>query len=52
MHPKEKIQDDLKAAMKAGDAQKRETLRLLMAAFKQVEVDKRIELSESDTTGI
>jgi uncharacterized protein len=52
MNPKEKIQQDLKAAMKAGDIQKRETLRLLMAAFKQVEVDKRIELSESDATGI
>lgn len=52
MHPKEQIQQDLKAAMKSGDTQRREVLRLLMAAFKQVEVDKRIELSESDAQSI
>lgn len=52
MHPKTRIQDDLKAAMKLGDVQRREALRLLMAAFKQVEVDKRIELSESDAIDI
>jgi len=27
-------------------------LRLLMAAFKQVEVDRRVELSESDAVGV
>ncbi len=52
MHPKEQIQQDLKAAMKSGDVKRREALRLLMAAFKQVEVDKRIELSESDAQSI
>jgi uncharacterized protein YqeY len=52
MHPKEKIQQDLKTAMKAGDTERRHVLRLLMAAFKQVEVDKRIELSESDVVDI
>lgn len=52
MHPKTRIQDDLKVAMKSGDVQRREALRLLMAAFKQVEVDKRIELSESDAIDI
>ncbi len=52
MHPKERIQQDLKAAMKSGDTQRREVLRLLMAAFKQVEVDQRIELAESDALGI
>jgi uncharacterized protein YqeY len=52
MHPKEKIQQDLKAAMKSGDVPRREALRLVMAAFKQVEVDKRIELSESDVVDI
>jgi uncharacterized protein YqeY len=52
MHPKEQIQQDLKAAMKSGDVERREALRLLMAAFKQVEVDKRIELSESDAQSI
>jgi hypothetical protein len=52
MHPKTRIQDDLKAAMKSGDVPRREALRLLMAAFKQVEVDKRIELSENDAIDI
>src|SRR5512143_3455528 len=52
MHPKEQIQEDLKTAMKSGDTRRREALRLLMASFKQVEVDKRIELSAEDATGI
>lgn len=52
MHPKDAIQEDLKAAMRAGDVQRREALRLLMAAFKQVEVDERKELSEADAVAI
>jgi len=52
MHPKEKIQEDLKAAMRSGDTRRREVLRLLMAAFKQVEVDKQIELSDSDAISV
>lgn len=46
MHPKEQIQEDLKAAMKAGDAVKRDALRMLAAALKQEEIDKRITLTE------
>jgi len=45
---KERIQDDLKAAMKAGDTRRREALRLLTAAFKQAEVDRRVTLSDED----
>ena len=52
MHPIERIQQDLTSAMKSGDTQRREVLRLLMAAFKQVEVDRRTELSENDAQGI
>jgi uncharacterized protein YqeY len=52
MHPKEQIQEDLKTAMKSGDTRRREVLRLMMAAFKQVEVDRRIELTESDALGV
>ena len=48
----ERVQEDLKTAMKSGDTRRREVLRLLMAAFKQVEVDRRIELSESDAVGV
>ncbi len=52
MHPKEQIQADLKEAMRAGDTRRREALRLLMAAFKQVEVDRRVELSVDDALTI
>jgi hypothetical protein len=52
MHPKEQIQQDLKDAMKSGDTRRREALRLLMAAFKQVEVDQRKDLSEGDALSI
>lgn len=52
MHPKEQIQQNLKEAMKSGDTRRREALRLLTAAFKQVEVDKRIELSADDAISI
>jgi uncharacterized protein YqeY len=52
MHPKEQIQEDLKTAMRSGDTRRREVLRLMMAAFKQVEVDRRIELTESDALGV
>ncbi|MBN1681538.1 MAG: GatB/YqeY domain-containing protein [Anaerolineae bacterium] len=48
MHPKEKLQQDLKTAMKSGDTERRGAIRLILAAFKQVEVDRQIELSESD----
>lgn len=52
MSIKDRIQDDLKAAMKSGDTRRREILRLLMAAFKQVEVDRRVTLSDEDVTGL
>jgi uncharacterized protein YqeY len=42
------INNDLKEAMKAKDAKKRDALRLLTAAFKQIEVDERKELSDED----
>ncbi|MBX3080514.1 MAG: GatB/YqeY domain-containing protein [Anaerolineae bacterium] len=52
MHPKEQIQEDLKAAMKAGDAVKRDALRMLAAALKQEEIDKRITLTEEQAHAI
>jgi uncharacterized protein YqeY len=45
---KEKLKDDLKIAMKAKDVFKRETIRFLMSAIKQVEVDERRDLSDDD----
>lgn len=52
MSIKEKMAQDLKEAMKSGDTFKRDALRLLNSALKQVEVDKRIELSDDDVIGI
>ncbi|HPN54399.1 MAG TPA: GatB/YqeY domain-containing protein [Candidatus Moranbacteria bacterium] len=41
MSLKEKIIADLKEAMKAGDAKKRDTLRLLDSAIKNTEIEKK-----------
>ena len=43
-----KLQDDLKEAMKTKDNFKRDTIRFLMSALKQIEVDERKELSDED----
>lgn len=45
---KTKIQEDLKEAMKNKESFKRDTLRMVMSAFKQVEVDKRRELNDEE----
>ena len=45
---KEKLQNDLKEAMKNKDNAKRDTIRFLMSALKQIEVDERKELSDAD----
>ena len=47
---KEKLKSDLKAAMLAKDNFKRDTIRFLMAAVKQIEVDERIELDDAGIT--
>jgi uncharacterized protein YqeY len=52
MHPKERLQEDLKNAMKSGDARRRDTLRLIASAIKQVEVDSRTTLSEEQVYGV
>lgn len=46
------IQDAMKTAMKAGDKERLATIRLILSAFKQVEVDERIELDDSRIIGI
>lgn len=43
---KQRLQEDVKFAMKSGDKVRLGTLRLVMAAIKQREVDERIELDE------
>ncbi len=44
---KEQITEDMKAAMRAKDATRLGTIRLLTAAMKQKEVDERIELTDT-----
>jgi uncharacterized protein len=46
MSLKERITEDMKAAMRAKDAERLGTIRLLIAAMKQKEVDERIELDD------
>lgn len=41
---KETLTNDLKAAMRSGDRRRRDTLRMVLAAVKQVEVDERTTL--------
>jgi uncharacterized protein len=43
---KSKISDDVKTAMRSKDKERLGALRLIQAAFKQKEVDERIELSD------
>ena len=49
---KEQITADMKTAMKAGDKQLTKAIRLLTAAFKQVEVDERIEVDDARALAI
>ena len=48
MSVKEKLKNDLIKAMKEKDTFTRESLRFLMSAIKQVEVDQRVELNDDD----
>jgi uncharacterized protein YqeY len=49
---KERITDDMKAAMRARDAERLSTIRMLLAACKQREVDERIELDDLAVIGL
>ncbi|MBX7228401.1 MAG: GatB/YqeY domain-containing protein [Burkholderiaceae bacterium] len=49
---KEQINDDMKAAMRAKDADKLLAIRMLTAAIKQKEVDERIELTDAQVVAI
>ena len=49
---KQRINDDLKAAMRAGDARRRDAMRLLLAALKQREVDERKELADAEVVTV
>ena len=49
---KERITEDMKSAMRAKDAERLGTIRLLQAAMKQKEVDERVELDDAAVVGI
>ena len=44
---KERITDDMKTAMRAGEKDRLATIRLMLAAVKQIEVDERIALDDA-----
>jgi uncharacterized protein YqeY len=48
MSLKEQLRVDMTEAMRSGDKEKRDTLRLLLSAIKQVEVDQQIDLEDDD----
>ena len=52
MSLKERITEDMKAAMRAKDAPRLLTIRGLLAACKQKEVDERIELDDAAVIAI
>lgn len=52
MSLQEQIKNDIKEAMKAKEVARRDALRLLSSAIKQVEVDERKELTDDDIIAI
>ena len=52
MSLKERVTEDMKAAMRAKDAERLGTIRMLLAACKQREVDERIELDDAAVIGL
>jgi uncharacterized protein len=49
---KDRITEDMKAAMRAKDQARLSAIRLLLAAIKQKEVDERVELTDADVLSI
>ena len=52
MSLKVQINDDMKAAMRARETERLGTIRLLLAAIKQREVDERVELDDAAVTAV
>ena len=49
---KERLTEDMKSAMRAGDKERLATVRLALAAIKQREVDERISLDDAQVLGV
>lgn len=52
MDTKAKLNESMKEAMKSGDELRKRTVRMVLAAIKQVEVDKRTDLDEMAITAL
>jgi uncharacterized protein YqeY len=52
MSLKEQITEDMKGALRARETARLSALRLLIAAFRQKEIDERIELDDAGITGV
>jgi len=52
MSLKAQVTEDMKSAMKAGDKDRLKVVRLMLAAIKQVEIDKRTELDDAAVLGV
>lgn len=52
MSLKSRVVEDMKAAMRAREAARLSTIRMLLAAIKQKEVDERVELLDADVVVI
>ena len=49
---RERVSEDMKAAMRARETERLSAIRLLLAAIKQREVDERIELTDADVVAV
>ena len=49
---KQRITDDMKSAMRAGEKERLGAIRLILAAIKQVEVDSRTEVDDAQALAI
>ena len=49
---KERITEDMKSAMRAGEKERLATIRMALAAIKQREVDERVTLDDSQVLGV
>jgi len=49
---KARIQDDMKSAMRAAEKERLATIRLILAAIKQREVDERIQLDDTQVLAV
>lgn len=52
MDTKAKLNEAMKESMKSGDELRKRTVRMVLAAIKQVEVDKRADLDEMAVTAL